>query len=393
MLENKITRFIALPAIKVLSVKREGPGHVYECEKTRTECEVCQRCASPSRSVYDHRWVSVKDEPLRRSQCVLRIKKRRYWCATCRKPFTEPIEGILPRQRTTQRFRRALLWACENFSSLSRVKDHFQCSSNLVYRSIFTQLELKLRQYESPWPKAVGIDEHFFTRRNGYSEFFTVFVDLKNHRVREAVLGRSPKDILHKLTHIQGPENVAWAVIDLSETYRSLVRQKFVNAEIIADKFHVLRLLSPAMRRRRIDITGDKRTLRIKRLLQRNRPDLEYFERQDVDRWLAHHPELEEVYRIKERLHEVYRCRGYDRARQSLERLLLQTQASRLEEIQTLHKTLTRWKTEILNYFRTGLTNAMTEGFNRIASLVKNRGFGYRNEKNYRLRFISACAH
>jgi transposase len=392
MLDGKIARFIGLPAIKVLSVKKQYQSHIYECEKIRTRCEVCTRCATPSSSIYDHRWVVIKDEPVRRSQCVLRIKKRRYWCKTCRKPFTEPVDGILPRERCTQRFKRALLWACENFTSLVKVRDHYHCSSNLLYRTIFSQLELKLRQYEYPWPKVVGIDEHFFTRRNGYAEFFTVFVDLKNHRVREAVLGRSANEVQKKISHIEGPKNVAWAVIDLSETYRSLVRKQFPNAEIVADKFHVLRLLSPALRRRRIDVTGDKRTLKIKRLLQKNRKDLDYSERQDVDRWLEVYPELNEIYRMKEKLHELYRCKGFDRAKQNFERLLEQLKSSALEELQTLRKTLTKWKDEILNYFRTGLTNAMTEGFNRIASLVKNRGFGYRSEKNYRLRFISACA-
>ncbi len=42
--------------------------------------------------------------------------------------------------------------------------------------------------------------------------------------------------------------------------YRSFVRRFFPNARIVADKFHVLRLLSPAINRHRKAITGDKRT-------------------------------------------------------------------------------------------------------------------------------------
>jgi transposase len=393
LLEANIARFVVLPAIKVLAVKKSNREQVYECEKTRTSFEVCTKCAAKSSSIYDHRWVSVRDEPLRRSRCRLKIRKRRYWCHNCRKPFTEPIDGILPRERCTQRFKRAVLWACENFTSLSRVREHYQCSSNLIYKTIFSQLELKLRQYDNPWPKVLGIDEHFFTRRKGYSEFFTVFVDLKRHRVREAVLGRSSGEVLGKISHIKGSQEVAWAVMDLSETYRSLVRKQFVNAQIVADKFHVLRLLSPALRARRIEVTGDKRTHRIKRLLQKNRKNLDYSDRAEVDNWLQNYPELNEVYRTKEKLHELYRCKGINRAEKNFDRLLKQLESSSLLEIQILRKTLEKWRTEILNYFLTGLTNAMTEGFNRIASLVKNRGFGYRNENNYRLRFISACAH
>lgn len=55
--------------------------------------------------------------------------------------------------------------------------------------------------------------------------------------------------------------------------------QHFPNAEMIADKFHVLRLLTPAINRRRREITGDKRTHPIIKLLLRNGHRLEYFEK------------------------------------------------------------------------------------------------------------------
>jgi transposase len=35
-----------------------------------------------------------------------------------------------------------------------------------------------------------------------------------------------------------------------------------------------------------------------------------------------------------------------------------------------------KWRTEILAYFATGLTNGRTEGFNNKAKLVKRRAYG-----------------
>lgn len=65
---------------------------------------------------------------------------------------------------------------------------------------------------------------------------------------------------------------------------------------------------------------------------------------------------------------------------------------SPLPEIRTLRRTLMRWRTEILAYFSSGLTNGMTEGFNNKAKVVKRRAYGYRSFRNYRLRLLSACA-
>lgn len=391
MREEKIARFIVLPELNLLKIQKGTGVNVYHCEKSR-DFEHCPRCSEASNVTYDHRWVLVKDEPVRRSQCVLKIKKRRLYCKRCRKPFTEPVDGVLKGQRTTQRFKRALTWGCQNMRSLKAVRENYQCSNSMIYKSVFSQLEIKLREYNNPWPRVVGVDEHFFSRRKGYSEFFTIFTDLKGHRVREAVHGRTKSEVLGKVAHIKGRENVEWVVQDLSEGYRSLTKELFPNAKRVADKFHVLRLLSPALRRRRIEITGDRRTLRIKRLLQKNRKDLNYYELQDVDRWLANYPELNLIYRFKEKLHELYRNTHPDRARRSIERLILELGVTDTPELLTLRKTLISWKEEILNYFEKRITNAMTEGFNRVASLVKNLGFGYRNERNYRLRFLSACA-
>lgn len=393
MLEVKLAQFIVLPGLFVQSTRHKNETIEIQCTKERSDFEICPRCAGKSCSIYDHRVVRLRDEPLRKASAVtLVVRKRRYYCRTCRKPFTEPVAGVLPKQRTTQRFKRTLLWATERFSSLRDVKETYRCSNSLIYKTVFEQLELRCREYQYPWPSMIGIDEHFFSRSQGYEKkFFTVFTDLKKHRVREAVLGKARLDVQAQIEHIPGRENVKWVAIDMSDTYRSLVHHQFPHAEIVADKFHVLRLLSPALRRRRIDITGDRRTLRIKRLLQKNRPGLNYFERQDVDRWLQTYPELNEIYRAKEKLHEFYRTKGYERAKKSFALLMKQLEGSALPEIKTFVRTLKSWQQEILNYFRTNITNAMTEGFNRVASLVKNRAFGYRNPNNYRLRYLSAC--
>lgn len=388
---KKLAQFLVLPELNILKVEKVHRAHIYHCEKAR-HFEYCPRCNTPSNVTYDHRTVLVRDEPIRRSQCLLKIKKRRLYCKQCRKPFTEPIDGIFKRQRSTQRFKRALTWGCTQMRSLKAVRENYQCSNSMIYTSVFSQLEIKLREYNNPWPKMIGVDEHFFTRRKGYAEFFTIFTDLKGHRVREAVFGRSKAEVLEKVKHISGRDNVEWVVMDLSETYRSITKELFPNAKRVADKFHVLRLLSPALRRRRIEITGDRRTLRIKRLLQKNRKDLSYFDRQDVDRWLSNYPELNLIYRFKEKLHELYRNTHPERAKLSFDRLILELGMTDIPELKTLRRTLISWKEEILNYFERRITNAMTEGFNRIASLVKNLGFGYRNENNYRLRFLTACA-
>ena len=59
-------------------------------------------------------------------------------------------------------------------------------------------------------------------------------------------------------------------------------------------------------------------------------------------------------------------------------------------ELKRLRKTLMSWREEILNFFKTRITNAKTEGFNNVAKSIIKRSYGFRNFSNYRLRVLNA---
>jgi len=99
---------------------------------------------------------------------------------------------------------------------------------------------------------------------------------------------------------------------------------------------------------------------------------------------------IQKVYMAKEALHRLYRCRGYKKARRSLIKILDWLAHSKLKELQRLRKTLMNWKNEILNFFKTRITNAKTEGFNNVAKSIIKRAYGFRNFNNYRLRVLNA---
>lgn len=393
MPETMLLRRLLLPELKfVRSWRKPGTATLAVEAEKQSEMEVCRHCATPSTSVYDHRRVKVRDSPVRELAVRLIIRKRRFFCRPCGRPFTEPVPGILPRYRSTERYRRSLRWACENFSDLKGVRRAYHCSSGYVYKALYKQLELEQRKRQYPWPKVVGLDEHFFRRRRGFRSFVSMVVDYTNRRLKEVVEGRTVGELEAQLAYIEGRENVRFVVADLCDPYKSFAQRFFPNARVVADKFHVLRLLTPHINRRRRLITGDRRSAVIRRLLLRSRFTLDHTSRWAVDRWLEQHPELRELYAAKESLHAIYRIRGADRAALALTALTDRLAASALPELQTFRRTLMRWRREILAYFGTGLTNGRTEGFNNKAKVVKKRAYGYRSFRNYRLRLLNACA-
>jgi len=382
--------FILLPELKLLTHWNPARYRNYYKVLKASEFEICPKCAVPSKTVHDRRWVKVKDQPIRGSGIRLLILKRRFRCLACKKVFTEPVQGVRKGHRTTERFRRGVRWACENYSDLKRVSRSFNCSSWLVYKIFYEQLELKARQRRYPWPKTIGIDEHSFRRGKYGPEYASMIVDYNNKRIFEVAEGKTAVGLQQQLAWIEGRENVKNVVLDMCDAFKKFAKDHFPNAEVVADKFHVLRLITPALNSRRKEITGDQRSNPVRKLLLRNGHSLKYFERQALSAWLDQNPVIKEVYFYKEALHRFYRTRGHEKAAKVLIKLTDQMASSQLKEIKTLRKTLMKWRKEILAYFKTQLTNGRTEGYNRLAKLYQYKAFGYRSFKNYRLRLLNA---
>ena len=87
----------------------------------------------------------------------------------------------------------------------------------------------------------IGIDEHFFSRKNDYA---TTFADLRRGKVFDVVLGRSERSYAAYLERPPGRDRVSVVVMDPSETYRLIIRKYSPNALIFADRFHVIELLN-----------------------------------------------------------------------------------------------------------------------------------------------------
>ncbi len=389
-----LTHFVLLPELELKKISALNRYFaVYHAEK-KPLLEYCPKCATPSNSTYDHRVVRLKDEPLRQSRIRLEVRKRRLWCKPCKKAFTEPLPGVVKGRRTTERYRAALMQACERYSDLKQVKKVFKCSNAFLYEAYYEQLELKRRSRLHPWPKVIGIDEHGFKRNRQYggTEFASMVVDYDHKKVLEVVQGKTGAALSLSLAYIPERENVRYVCLDLCDPFKNFAKEFFPRAELVADKFHVLRLLSPSLLRRRKEIAATRATIRAKKLLLMSSHKLDYFSRLAIHHFLENYPELRELYGWKEKLHGFYRIRGYERACTAMTALTDAMASSTLQEIKTLRKTLVKWRVEILNYFKTGLTNARTEGFNNKAKVVKRRAYGYKSFENYRLRVLNACA-
>lgn len=401
MSESSVTQSLLLPDLRFVKEEWKKKTRYIECIKV-SEFEVCPHCATKSYSVYDHRFTRPRDQPIRNKFVTLIIKKRRFSCSNkeCGKIFTEPVGGIAKGFRTTQRMRAHVRYLATKYMNLKSVKQDLCLSNSTIYKAFYQQIELELRKYKSPWPKTIGIDEHSFQRKvkGPRREFVSVFIDYDNKRMKEVVLGKSLYDLdSESLKQIPGRENVKNVIVDLSPTFRSFAENFFPNARLIADKFHVVKLMHLLINELKKETLeqfklNQSRKNPINKLIYKYRKKIPYFKRRVIDQFIDLNPRLKEIYNFQQRLYRFYRIKGFKRAKKAFISLLDDMARSKNKKIIGYRKTLKKWKDEILNYFSTnGLNNGRTEGYNCKAKLIQRCAYGFRSFKNYRLKLLYHC--
>jgi len=256
-------------------------------------------------------------------------------------------------------------------------------------------LQRQFGEWHAPQcPTILGIDEHFFTRRKGFA---TTLCDLKNHKIYDVVLGRSEAALDAYFQRLQGKDKVRVVCMDLATHYRSLVQKHFPNAKIVADRFHVIRLINHHFLAcwRELDPAGWKNRGLLS-LMRRHRHNLKPEQRVKLHAYLAEHPAIQVVYRFKQRL--CYLLLKKHKTRKQCQRLvprflraLDELSQAGLAPLVQLGKSLWSWREEIVRMWRFTKNNGITEGFHNKMETISRQAFGFRNFQNYRLRVKVLC--
>jgi transposase len=265
-----------------------------------------------------------------------------------------------------------------------------------VQRYFLRRLQRRAKQDHAPvCPQVLGIDEHFFTRKRGYA---TTFCDLKNHRIYDVTLGCSEAALESYFLRLEGKEQVRIVCMDLAVVYRSIVKKQFPQALIVADRFHVIRLVNHHFLDcwREIDPVGSKNRGLIS-LMRRHRHNLKPEQALRLLTYLAERPALELIYRFKQRL--CYLLLKKHKTRKQCQELVPrflraveELRQSGLAQLVVLGETLHCWSEEIARMWRFTRSNGITEGFHNKMETLSRQAHGFRNFENYRLRVKVLCS-
>jgi len=355
----------------------------------------CPDCGGESLRVKD-RWTrKVRHASLGTRPCFLHIEARKYHCRGCGRYFNQRFPGIGPWRRSTEPFRRQVFRHHHDGISQHTLSQRERLGAATVERWYQDLLELKVRERQnSACPRVLGIDEHFFTKKQGYA---TTLCDLGRHRVFDVVLGRSEKALQGYLDGLVEKSNVRVVCMDLSSTYRSIVRKHFPKALIVADRFHVIRLVNQHFLAAWNQLDPKGRMNRgLLSLVRRHDHRLSSDQKARLGEYLQGLPAFQAVYIFKQKLCRLLGIKS--RTARQCSRLvphllwaIQQLQESGFASLRQLGQTLDSWKDEIARMWRFTRNNGITEGFHTKMEMISRRAFGFRNFENYRLRVKVLC--
>lgn len=398
--------------MKDIGVLLEVQGYVvYGVDVSEREVEVrvgrpkkearCPHCGRLTRRVHSagrlcrklHGWLGPR-------KVYLVLRRRRFLCQGCGKTFSEPVPGIGPWARMTDRAKLQLLeeLAGSSFSAVARRR-------GTSYPTIRRILEWRVPLVPALWRMlppgegiSLGIDEHSFRGNN----LVVTVACLRPVRMLLAVLLDDRLSTLRAYLRNLPPEfkeRVQEVCIDMKEGYRKLIGEELPWARVVLDKFHVIqdanrrvdeaRKIEQQVRReaarRRQEVNIPKWPL------LKNRENLSPKQEEVLEQALQAYPNVAAFYRLKEDLRAVYRCSDAEEAARELSRAIMNAQNSDDAELRRWSRTLQHWRKEILAYFPRKTTNGFVEGLHCKIKFLKRAGYGFRNVSVYVRRMLLAC--
>ena len=211
-------------------------------------------------------------------------------------------------------------------------------------------------------------------------------------------LGRSEAALAGFFERLPEREKVEVVCMDLAANYRALVRKYMPQARIVADRFHVIRLVNQHVLSvwRQVDPERSKNRGLLS-LMRRHAWHLDGLQQLRLQDYLTSQPVLKLIYEFKQKLCRLLLIKHRKfRACPRLIGIFLQyvheLKASGFEALRTLGQTLWNWRDEIACMWRFTRNNGITEGFHTKMEMISRRAFGFKNFENYRLRVRALCA-
>jgi transposase len=231
----------------------------------------------------------------------------------------------------------------------------------------------------------LGVDEISYCKGR---KFATIVYDLERSCVVWVGKGKGRETIdrfFQEALSDGQRQRIQWASCDMSQTYIQAIKHHCPNVTLVIDRFHIVKALNGAVDEvrkqewRQLDTRARQAIKGLRWLLSLHSRNRHQGQTRFLNRLRNANRRIHRAWVLKDEFEHFWNYRSVAAAKRFLKRWITAALKSRIPSLRDFVGTLRRHFDHIITFIARPLTNAVSEGINRIIKIVKNRASGFRN--------------
>jgi len=337
----------------------------------------------------------VRDLSCGEREVYLDLQMRRVKCKTCGVK-NETLDWLSDNTKFTLRFAMQIGGLCRAMT-IKDVARRMHLDWHTVKELDKIYMREQLRREGPPMPQVIGVDEVSIKKRHVYR---IVVSDLEKKRaIWFGGEGRTEKDMDMFYTFLgkANTEKIRLAVMDMWKPFRTSTQARASQADILFDKFHVLRHLGEALDKiRKAEygrVTGPQRKFikGQKYVLLSHKENLTTEGRKSLQLLLKANKRLNTAYILRESFDQLWTYNSEVWARKFFENWKKQLRWQRLKPYERFATMIERHWDGVAAYCKPENKVALgfVEGLNNKIRVIQRRAYGLRDEKYLKLKILT----
>ena len=373
--------------IKHTRVNEDGSVH-FTLEIPVAE-QVCPHCGASTRKSKGKRSRDVKFGAMQHHTVTATYLQRRYKCQECNHTFIEKNPFVSRYLRLSKSNLEYLFRQLGEKGSFTEMAKRSDVSVSTVIRYCSKLAIPKPTQL----PTVLGIDEY---KGNAEGQMYQVIItDLRNHSVVDILPKRETRALIQyfKTFSKEAREQVKYIVMDMCPLFKLVMQTMFSHAHIVADRYHVCRLVDWALervrKREQKQIVTHSRMLKYnRRVLMKNPDTLTENERVKLLEILRISDDLRRAYGLRLGFRKIFKTYSIPNIERHIQLWLKIVESSHLPEFSNFKTSFISWFPQIVNAFVLPYSNGFTEGCNNNIKVLKRISYGLRHFERFRVRIL-----
>ena len=397
LIETFIRKQLRLKAHTVTKVEESDDGMLVYIDRLGSRLLRCGVCRHRCREVYDVRPMREwRDLAMRKLPLILCYRPRRVECPRCG-VRVEDFPWAEPWARVTTALANAVAVLARELSWQGTARQYglnWKSVATIVKRAVRYGLEHRVRRPVH----VIGIDE--VSRRKG-QVYLTVVYDLERRvllwvgedRTEEAVRKFFTEEMGRRRCH-----TLRVVCMDMWAPYAKLVKDHAPQAQLLFDRFHIVKHLNEAVdavRRqlwRRVTSQEKVAVKGTRWLLLKNPWNLNDEQQERLSTLVRWNTPLVRAWYLKEAFQLFWGYKQPKRAQDFLEKWMRSAMRSRLEPFKKFVAMLRSHLDGVLAWTKARVSNGAVEGMNNKIKSISHRSFGFRTAENFIAAIYHCCA-